>query len=283
LLGDTVRTLRGMAKGFKRGNLFPAAGRPLPREAPGGTTVEERENFVLRRHRVPVKGLSEPLTVLQISDAHVRHPTRPFERLCNEMTELRADVVALTGDFIAREWRITAVHHFFAHVPRGRLGTFAVIGNWERWAGWDEPRLRPALAQHKIRLLLDEAVDLGPAGLVGTDDATSGSPDLDKAFGAAPAGKPAIVLTHSPRIFPDVAARKPGFVMAGHSHGGQVRIPGLGAAWIPRGTDQWVAGFYEEGGSPFYVSNGLGWSMAPLRIGVPAEIALHELVPGDAR
>ena len=68
-------------------------------------------------------------------------------------------------------------------------------------------------------------------------------------------------------------------VLAGHSHGGQVRVPGLGALWVPRGTGPYVAGWYEQDGSHLFVSRGAGWSIAPLRWGCPAEIALLELRP----
>lgn len=279
---DTLRMLRGMVRGFRRGRAFPAEGRRPVQAAPGGTTSEPLGRFVLRRHRVAIPGLAEAVSVLQISDAHVRHPTRTLARVCDDLAGLRPDLVVLTGDITAREAQPAAVHELLAHLPAARLGRFAIMGNWEYWAGFPPQRWGPLLARHGVCLLRDEAVRVGPITLVGTDDHVAAEPDVEAALDRADGEGPIVCLTHSPGLFPRIARPSVPLVLAGHTHGGQVRLPGLGAAWLPFGSGPYVAGFYEANGSLLYVSSGLGWSMAPLRVRCPPEIAWLDLVPGDA-
>jgi predicted MPP superfamily phosphohydrolase len=68
-------------------------------------------------------------------------------------------------------------------------------------------------------------------------------------------------------------------VLAGHTHGGQVVLPGLGSFFLPRGSGAYPRGWYTLGGSHLFVSRGLGWSVAPLRVRCPPEIALVRLEP----
>lgn len=277
-----VATLTGMAKGISRGDAFPAALRRGPAPAPGGTTVARGPGeFVIVRHRVPLRGLAAPLTLLQVSDVHVRHATRGFEQLVNHLSGLWADVVVITGDVVAREWQLPAVLHFYAHLPQARLGRYAILGNWEHWTGWGADRLRPVLAPHGVRLLVDEGVDVGGVHLVGADDALAGHPNYDRALAGRRAGTPTVVLAHSPVAFPDLAARKVDLVLSGHTHGGQVRAGALGGPWLPKGSADYAHGWYAQDGVGMLVSAGLGWSLLPVRLGVKPEVSMIELVPAE--
>ena len=276
-----VATITGMAKGISRGVAFPAPLRRAPAAAPGGTEVVETfDTFRVVRHRVPIRGLRAPFSLLQISDVHLRHPTRAFERMCIDLSGLSADAVVLTGDIVAREWQMTAVIHFFAHLPRGER--FAILGNWEHWTGWDQNRLAPVLAPHKVKLLIDEGIDVGPIHLAGTDDALAAAPDFDRAVAGRTAGRPTVVLSHSPIAFPTIAALGVDLVLSGHTHGGQVRAGALGGPWLPKGSADYAHGWYAQGNTGLLVSTGLGWSLLPLRFGVPPEVSRIELVPWEA-
>jgi predicted MPP superfamily phosphohydrolase len=266
--------------------MFPPAGRVDPREAPGGTTaspirrlrLDERFDFQTTTHRMPVEGLERPLRVLHLSDVHLRGPEPWVDALCGRLGDLDApDLTVLTGDVIARGFDRGVVDRFLAAVPRGRLGTFAVIGNWEVWGGAPRETWQPIVEGHGIPLLHDRSVDLGPLTLVGTDDALSGHPDLDAAFREVAPHKPAVVLTHSPVLFPELTRAPVALVLAGHTHGGQVRLPGLGPFFLPRGSGDYPWGWYERDGVWLFVHRGLGWSVAPWRWRAPPEIAWIEL------
>lgn len=285
---NAYRHLRGIARGFRRGTSFPAESRVPAAEAPGGTRVlsatragpNQLGAWEVVEHTCPIPGLREPLTVLQLSDVHVRQADALLDSLCAVMAPLRADLVVLTGDVVTRGWSRDAADRFLAAVPAAPLGRYAIIGNWEYWAQAAPPTWRYVLGRHDIPLLLDESVDLGPLQLVGTDDALAGAPDLDRAFAGVDPRRPSVVLTHSPALFGRIARPGVPLVLAGHTHGGQVVLPGLGSFFLPRGSGAYPWGWYRHDPSWLFVSRGLGWSVAPVRFGCAPELALLRLVPG---
>ena len=126
-----------------------------------------------------------------------------------------------------------------------------------------------------------EGVDLWVAGV---DDPTEGRPDLAAALTGVPEGAPLILLAHNPDIWLDPRVGRADLVLSGHTHGGQVRLPLVGAAHT-QGTHltrRRPAGWFQRGGTRMFVSRGLGESI-PLRFGVPPQAALIRVVPGSRR
>lgn len=284
-LVDAFRYVRGVSRGVRRGDTFPAAGRVPARDAPGGTRSArvgrgpvEADRFELSRHEIAVPGLERPVEVLHLTDVHLRGPGPWVDRLCEIVAGLRPDLVALTGDVVTRGFQVPVADQFLAALPDAPLGRFAVLGNWEVWGGAPRGVWEAHLSRHGIPLLHDRWVDVGPLQVVGTDDLLSGRPDVDAAF-AGTTGKPTLVLTHSPALFPRLARPPARVVLAGHTHAGQVRLPFAGPLFLPRGTGSWVHGWYELDGVHLFVSRGIGWSIAPLRWRCPPELALIRLVP----
>ncbi|MFZ5476095.1 MAG: metallophosphoesterase [Myxococcota bacterium] len=281
------RYVRGVSRGVRRGDTFPPAGRVPARPAPGGSTstrvgrgVNELDVIELTEHVVPVPGLAREVRVLQLSDVHLRGHDARAARLGEVVAGQRPDLVALTGDIVTRGYTTEAVDRLLAALPDAPLGKWSVMGNWEYWGGAPRDVWEGLVTRHGITLLHDRSVDVGPLQLVGTDDALAGDPDVDAAFADVRPGKPALVLTHSPGIFPKVARSPARVVLAGHTHGGQVRIPLLGPFFLPRGSGPYPWGWYEHDGVWMFVSRGVGWSVAPLRWRAPPEVATIRLVPG---
>ncbi len=285
------RYVRGVSRGVRRGDTFPAASRVPACDAPGGTlrtrtrpTRNELDHLELSEHVVAIAGLKTPLTVLHLTDVHLRGTGPWLDRLCAALRDtvgpLRPDLVAITGDVVTRGWTPEAADQFLAAIPDAPLGKWAVIGNWEYWGGAPREVWEPVLARHGITLLHERVVPLEALDLVGTDDLLAGDPDVDRLLLQLRPDRPALLLTHSPGIFPRVAKAPVRLVLAGHTHGGQVRIPGLGAAFLPRGTGIYPWGWYQMDGAWMFVSRGLGWSVAPIRWRAPPEIAVIRMVPG---
>ncbi len=282
--------LGNMRRAVGKGAFFPGGATIQP--APAGTTEPHRQAALSTRlrtesswlsiseHRVPITGLTTPLTVLHLTDLHIREQTPELATLCRRVQETRPDLVVLTGDVVTRGWREGAVHQLLAALPAAPLGRYAILGNWEHWSVSPISRWTRLLAAHQVTLLREEWRDLGPLVLAGTEDALTGSPSPDALLKSLPADRPAVVLTHSPVLFPALARPPVSLVLAGHSHGGQVRIPGLGAIWAPRGTDHYIAGWFVQDGVHLFVSRGIGWSVAPLRLHCPPELAWLQLQPG---
>jgi len=290
--GDAARWLLGAAKAVDRGALFPASGRRCPRPAPGGSDdpwprltassrlLTEYRTIVQSTHRLRLTGLTEPLRLLQVSDVHLRWPGRHLDAVCAALRSTTADAVLLTGDTVTGGWRRDVADRLLDALPATRFGTFSITGNWERiydaplepW--WDHLRGRG------VHVLDNAHVDLGPFVLAGTDDLCAGDWDPDRALGSAPTDRPVVVMSHSPSAFDSL--RRPGvqLVLSGHSHGGQVRLRGLGAPWLPKGTGDYALGWFEADGVHLFVCRGLGWSLAPIRWRCPPELATLVLLPG---
>ena len=196
-----------------------------------------------------------------------------------ELSGLTPDAIMLTGDIVTRGWSEAAAHQFLGALPEAPLGRYAVMGNWEHWGDATPEIWRPVLEQHDVRLLRDESLDLGPFHLAGTEDLLAAEPDVAAALGGLPPDEPVVVLTHSPGLFPELAGRPVDLVLAGHSHGGQLRLPRLGALFVPTATGPYVAGWYERDGTWLFVSRGVGWSIAPVRLWCPPEVAELHLLP----
>lgn len=282
-----LRYVHRVSRGVRRGDTFPPSGRVPARDAPGGTTRTlhrhgraELDTIEISEHVVPIVGLTRTIEILHLTDVHLRGRDEWVDRLASLVSAQRPDLVALTGDVVTRGWTHEAVDHFLGALPDAPLGKWAVMGNWEYWGGAPQETWEPVLNKHGVTLLNNRVVRLDGMDLVGTDDLLAGSPDLDAVFAAVRKDVPALLLTHSPGIFPLLAKPPVRLVLAGHTHGGQVRIPVVGPFFLPRGSGAYPWGWYQMEGVHLFVSRGLGWSVAPLRWRCPPEIARIRMVPG---
>lgn len=288
---SSLQFVRSMVRALRRGDLFPSAGRVAPQGAPGGSRIEqpcppsfnELPFLEVTHHYFPVAHLQQPVQILHLTDVHLRSQDAGLDALCAKISTLRPDLVVLTGDVITKGWTYAAVDQFLAALPDAPLGRFAVMGNWEYWAGASDAFWKKRLMLHNIHLLHNRSVNLGPLQLAGTDDALAGLPDVDAALGGLCSGLPTVVLTHSPILFDAIARPGVDLVLAGHTHGGQVRLPGLGPVFLPRGSGNYPWGWYKSNQSWLFVGRGLGWSVAPWRWQAAPEIALIFMEAGPRK
>ncbi len=159
---------------------------------------------------------------------------------------------------------------------------------YARVAAHDIPAMNAGLRALGIQPLVNTAVHLIAAGVDlwvgGVDDLTQGMPDLNETLLDVPIGAPLLLLAHNPDIWLEEQVTRADLVLAGHTHGGQVRLPGLGSihtqgTHLPR---RHAAGWFERGATRMFVTRGVGESL-PLRLGVPPQAALIRLVGADPR
>lgn len=277
-----------MQKASKHGVFFPKSHGPSP--APLGSQESPTKGNIFRRlrnevgwfrtsyHRCGIPGLQRKYTILHLTDIHIRDDNQWLQMLCREFNGLRPDIVAITGDITAKGWERKAVERFLQAIPQATLGRYAVLGNWEYWVVESLPDWERLLKSHNIQLLKESWVTHSDLTIAGTDDFLAGTSEPEKLISTLPS-KPTVVLSHSPALFPRLCKAPIDLVLSGHAHGGQIRPPLLGAFWVPRGTGQYVNGWYKGGNTNLFVSRGLGWSVAPLRLWCPPEIAWIELIP----
>ncbi len=173
---------------------------------------------------------------------------------------------------------LRAIGHLLWQILRNDRLRFARVAN-------DTAGLRALLARHGVRLMDNVACPLpGTSGLwlAGVDDLVEGTPDLAAALASIPVDAPVILLTHNPDLAYDIPPGPVVLALAGHTHGGQVVLPGLGAVHtqgtrLPRTHP---AGYFDDlpGGAQMIVSRGMGESI-PLRFRCLPEIVVIDLLP----
>src|SRR5215467_6638522 len=232
-------------------------------------------------------------TIAQISDFHYEDHFSivPIRKGLEMVNALRPDLIALTGDFVTVP--ILYYHRHDARrfarnsEPCGELlktlrapyGKFAVLGNHD--SASDPNFITRALQSHGIPVLMNRslAVERGRARiwLAGIDDVLEGRPDLSQALQQIPPGEVTVLLAHEPD-FADQAVLAPvDLQLSGHSHGGQIWVPGIGAPWLPQLARRYPRGFYEVGKLKLYTNLGIGTIRIPVRLNCPPEVTLITL------
>ncbi|MBA2469668.1 MAG: metallophosphoesterase [Chloroflexia bacterium] len=224
------------------------------------------------------------LTIAFVTDTHVgpHFLTAALEPIVTRLEEIRPDIVLFGGDYICESPRFMAS----AAPVLGRMAKTARYGAWGVMGNHDLANIRarvvPPLAEAGIRILANEAVcvetDQGPIWIVGVDDGLIGEVDLDAAFAAVPPDGAAICLWHE-GDFAEKSAPYGAFLqLSGHSHGGQVRLPGIGPIAAPKFGKRYPLGRYLVDDMQLYVSSGLGMYRPPVRFNCPPELTVIRLI-----
>lgn len=285
-----------------RRSLLTAAGAGFLVSASGGAyagLIEPTMLLDVTRYRLTPPGwpADHELKIAVISDVHVNEPYVPLsrvKRVVETANALGADMIVHLGDheathrFVQRrvpptEW---AAAYADLHAP---LGLYTVLGNHDWWH--NRRSIRRALDGAHIRILENEAelvehrgrrfwiAGLGDqlAHWTGVQGSFRGEDDLEGTLARVTTDDPVLMLAHEPDIFARMPERV-SLTLSGHTHGGQIYIPGLPTPWIPSGYGKrYRYGHIVERGRHLVVSGGIGMSVAPVRFGVPPEVLLITL------
>ena len=221
-------------------------------------------------------------TILQLSDLHADMNDEFPRALHQQLLGMEYDICVMTGDY-----------RYLTHGPWDRAiaglqtirpaiskPVYAVLGNH------DSLRMAPAIEALDIRLLLNEFVPLHHEQetiyLAGIDDPHYFRTDnLDRASAAIPVEAASMLLAHSPEIFRQAAHTGFDVVLCGHTHGGQIRLPGgLALTYNAKCPRRYCAGAWQHHHMQGYTSLGTGSSIVDLRFNCPPEITLHRLLRG---
>ncbi|HUK26224.1 MAG TPA: metallophosphoesterase [Terriglobales bacterium] len=238
------------------------------------------------------------LRVVQLSDFHY-DPTFsvvPIRKAAEVVNGLRPDLILLTGDFItvplpdvssrSRASRAAAGAGPCAEILaplRAPYGVWAGMGNHDAFS--DEALVIETLQHYGIKTLRNACTALERGNsrlwLAGIDDLLEGEPDIDKTLAGIPPSEPVILMAHEP----DFAIQLAGsyavdFQLSGHSHGGQVRLPFVGAVVLPSMARRYPMGFYDLGALKLYTNVGIGTVRLAVRLNCPPEITVFTLRSG---
>lgn len=248
----------------------------------------EPEWLEIVRRPLPVRGLPAALrgrTLAHLSDIHVgpRVSDAYVRRTFARVAALRPDVVVYTGDYVT--WRddvLPRAAAIYDGMPRGRLGTFASLGNHDYGPGWAHPEIAAQVAtmlEHRgARVLRNEVAEVAGLQVMGLDDTWANRFDVAGAIARLSPERPALALSHNPDTVDRPAwSGFTGWILAGHTHGGQVKPPFLPPPLLPVRNRRYVAGEVAlSGDRRLYVSRGVG-HLLHVRFGVRPEVTLFTL------
>ena len=252
----------------------------------GDAFLREPTAIAVTRHEVPVPGLApdlDGLRVALVSDVHLHDGVSPAARAAlHRLAEEQADVVVLVGD-ICNEWSDLSDLAAWARDARGTLATFATLGNWEHYANIDQYTAARTYGRAGVELLFNSTARVargdGRITFLGLDDPVEGHPDLLAALSGVPTGEPCVWLVHAPGYvdrIPRDRVPAPSAVLAGHTHGGQIRLPFF-TPYLPYGSGRFVEGWYHDTVGPLYVSRGIGTIVVRARLFCPPELPVFTL------
>ncbi len=245
---------------------------------------------VVRRIPMHFRDLPKELDgfqILHLTDFHIDGTEGLAEVLAESLSKLRPDLCVLTGDYRFEDRgpcdEVYPLMRDIVASIRARHGVFGVLGNH------DPAEVAFELEEMGVEMLVNESAEIrhrdASLWLVGVDDPFDyQTDDLPKALLEVPQSGFKILLAHAPEIYEAAAGHGIHIYLSGHTHGGQIRLPILGAvrrnAKCPRSCS---FGHWHHRGMQGYTSAGVGCSSLPIRINCPPELAIIELRAGQGR
>jgi predicted MPP superfamily phosphohydrolase len=253
--------------------------------AGGGYSLLEAGWLRLTRVTVLVPCLPRPFagkTVALLADIHHgRHTGLAYVRRMVQMTNGAApDLIALVGDYVHGDARYIAPCFEALRELRAPLGVYAVLGNHDRWA--NGLQTRQAIAAAGITNLTNTGVWVQVDGarmrVAGVGDLWTESQDLAAALGDTAPNETCLLLCHNPDYTEGITDPRVGLVLSGHTHGGQVQCPWVGAFITPsRYGLKYLEGLVRTPYTQVYISRGIGTIWPPMRFLCRPEIVLLTL------
>lgn len=276
---------------FLKASVFGAAGLAL-------YSGEIERHWIDVTHRdVALRGLPadfDGMRVVHLSDIHMDYFTESFflRRVVERINQLNPDAVFVTGDFVtSSDWaRPSAPESAWqcAQILKGLAceRVYAVLGNHDVIVG--AAKVISALQSNGINVLRNSFLPIergrGRIWVAGLDDAVVGHPDpaaaIPEQIRNVP-DEPVVLLCHAPdyalHIRRHAAGQAVGLMLSGHTHGGQIRLPFIGALVLPPMGQQFIEGWFKVGHMGLYVNRGIGTIGVPFRLDCPPEITVLTL------
>jgi hypothetical protein len=208
---------------------------------------------------------------VHLTDVHHKGDRAYLEAVVRRINALSPDFVCFTGDLIEETRHLAEALEVFAGI---KSPVYGVPGNHDYWSRAPFDSIEKWFAVTGGAWLLDEqrVTGDGKFTIIGTSCIHSQQPPIR----ANPATRN-VFLMHYPAWVKNLGGQRYDLVLAGHSHGGQVRIPFYGAVIVPFGVEQYVMGLFDTAAGPLYVNPGIGWFPVPIRFNCRPEITVFEI------
>lgn len=227
-------------------------------------------------------------TICQLSDLHRGMLVAEgfLRKAVGIANSLRPDVTVVTGDFVSDRAHFATSCGAALSGLQAPDGVYGVLGNHDYW-NEDPEAVSAAIQRSGIQLLTNRSVTLRRGGVVwslsGVDDWWAGKPDLDAALADVPAQAFKVLLCHEPDPADEAALKGFPLQLSGHTHGGQILLPGQRPLVTPDYGHKYPVGLRRVPGSAtqVYTNTGLGVIFPPIRINCPPEVTLITLRAGQ--
>ncbi|MDB5203485.1 MAG: phosphoesterase [Ferruginibacter sp.] len=243
--------------------------------------------------RMPVKNLPAELvgkTIMQISDIHISNRFN-YHYIIDSFQKAKAfnpDFVLYTGDYVTQQdgGILTAqLQEVLSHAVKGQSGTVGILGNHDYGREWMQPEIADTVSQmllaNGITVLRNQQAEIAGLNFIGFDDYWGMNFNPAAVMQHYDPTKANIVLCHNPDVCDlDVWNGHQGWILSGHTHGGQCKPPFLPAPMLPVKNKKYAAGKVDlTNGRTLYVNRALG-HLYQVRFNVRPEITIFQLVAG---
>ncbi len=240
-------------------------------------------------HVMKLPNLTENLigkTIVQISDIHIgkRFDWSYMKAAFEKVTKLNPDIVLYTGDYItySSSDEIDELRKAAIYFPKGKLATLASLGNHDYGRGWSQSTVADEvvniLNSNKISVLRNQSIDIDGLTIVGLEDYWGINWDSEVAFKTIKTENPSLILCHNPDVCDlPIWGDFKGYILAGHTHGGQVKPPFLQAPMLPVKNKRYAQGLIQlDEGRTLYINRAIG-CLWPVRFNVRPEVTIFTL------
>jgi uncharacterized protein len=230
--------------------------------------------------------------IVQFSDTHLgfHYNVNQFKKLVDKINHLEPDLIFFTGDLLDEPNKYGEINKIAPILQQlnATIGKYCIYGNHDH-GGYGSEIYRNLMELSDFTVLLNESLlikqkDGSSISLIGIDDRMLGKPDLDLAMKRVPDDSFKLLLSHAPDVADEALNYGIHWQLSGHSHGGQVKIPFVGALVIPPFAQNYPEGLYTISGVnalSLYVNRGIGTTRLPFRFMAKPELTLYTLMSSE--
>ena len=243
--------------------------------------LEIKHNFI--SHPLIPKGF-DGMKIIQFSDTHLgfQFQLSDLQAIVNKINQLDPDIVVFTGDLMDEPNKYKAQNKIppVLNQLKAPLGKFSIFGNHDH-GGYGSEIYRDIMEKSNFTMLQNSSARISLLSaeeifLTGVDDAMLGKPDFEQSLSGIPKGAFTIMLSHAPDLADTSCTYDIQYQISGHSHGGQVQIPFIGALVTPPYAEKYTEGTFEIDSLTLHVNRGLGTTRLPYRFLSRPELTIYE-------
>ena len=241
------------------------------------------------KRKMPIQNLPNQLigkTLMQISDIHIgnRFDYNFIIKSFQKAQKYNPDFVVYTGDYVSyeNEKQFQQLEKVLKHTVTGKLGTIGILGNHDYGKNWAEQavadRISDQLEKANIKLLKNQQIEISGLNFIGLDDYWGLNFSPKKIMNQYDETKVNLVLCHNPDVCDlDVWNGYKGWILSGHTHGGQCKLPFLNPPMLPVKNKKYTSGEIDlKDGRKLYINRAIG-HLWQVRFNVRPEITIFEL------